>query len=98
MGLNFDRGVGEGNLSKAMSISAYCQLATNSIQKHVKKGKCPKTFRPRLLFKFVLQTFSTLKSVQYCWVIGSNSSNIHWIKVIYLHNNSTNFKLMLMQF
>ena len=88
MGLNFDWGLGEGNLSKAMFISAYCQLVTNSIQKHVKKGKFPKTFRPRLQFKFVLRTFGTLKSVQYCWEIGSNSSNIHQIKVIHLHYNT----------
>ena len=27
-------------------LSALCRLAENSIQKHLKKGRCPKTFFP----------------------------------------------------
>ena len=29
-------------------MSVYCRLAANSIQNQVKKGRCPKTFRPGL--------------------------------------------------
>ena len=36
------------NLVKAVVMSVYCRLAANSIQKHVKKGKCPKPFWPGL--------------------------------------------------
>jgi len=36
------------NLVKALFKSVYCKLTANSIQKHVKKGRCPKTFWPGL--------------------------------------------------
>ena len=39
---------GEKNLVKAVFMSVYCRLAANSIQEHVKKGRCPKTFWPGL--------------------------------------------------
>ena len=43
------RGVGwRKNLVKAVFMSVYCRLAANSIQRHVKKGKCPKPFWPGL--------------------------------------------------
>ena len=45
--LNFVRGGGGGwgkNLVKAVFKSVYCRLAASSIQKHVKKGRCPKPF------------------------------------------------------
>ena len=41
-------GGGEKNLVKAVFMSVYCRLAANSIQEHVKKGRCPKTFWPGL--------------------------------------------------
>ena len=34
------------NLVKALFMSVYRRLAVNSIQKHVKKRRCPKTFWP----------------------------------------------------
>ena len=48
--LNFvEGGAGLGkNLGKAVFMSVYCRLAVNSIGKHVKKGRCPKTFWPGL--------------------------------------------------
>ena len=46
---NFVRGVGVGeNLVKAVFVSVYRRLAVNSIEKHVKKRRCPKTFWPGL--------------------------------------------------
>ena len=42
-------GVGE-NLVKAVFMSVYCRLTANSIQKNVKKGRCPK---PGLLARIV---------------------------------------------
>ena len=49
MVLNFVRGRGGGEiLVKAVFTSVYLRLAANSIQKHVKKGRCPKTFWPGL--------------------------------------------------
>ena len=38
----------ENNLVKAVFMSVYHRLAANSIQKHVKKVRCPKTFLPGL--------------------------------------------------
>ena len=49
--LNFVQGGGGGwgeNLVKAVSMSVYQRLAVNSIEKHVKKERCPKTFWPGL--------------------------------------------------
>ena len=39
---------GEKNLVKAVFMSVYRGLAANSIQNQMKKGRCPKTFWPRL--------------------------------------------------
>ena len=41
-------GWGGGDLVKAVFMSVYCGLAANSKQKHVKKGRCSKTFWPGL--------------------------------------------------
>ena len=49
--LNFVRGGGGRDLIKAVFMSVYRRLAiktVNSIEKHVKKGRCPKTFWPGL--------------------------------------------------
>ena len=48
--LNFVQGGGgvEKNLMKAVFMSVCRSLAVNSIEKHVKKGRCPKTFWPGL--------------------------------------------------
>ena len=37
-----------GKIIEAFFKSVLCRLAENSIQKHVKKGRCPKTFFPGL--------------------------------------------------
>ena len=37
-------GGGRENLVKAVFMSVFCRMAANSIQKHVNKGRCPKTF------------------------------------------------------
>ena len=43
--VNFVQGGGK-NLVKAVFMSVYRRLAANSIQKHLKKRRCPKTFCP----------------------------------------------------
>ena len=47
-------------LFKAVLKSVYCRLAANSIQKHVKKGRCPKTFWPGL-YMCCIKTYISVK-------------------------------------
>ena len=44
------RWVGGKTVVKAVFTSVYRRLAVNSIERHVKKGRCPKTFWPGFLF------------------------------------------------
>ena len=46
--LNFVLGGRGKNLVKAVSMSENCWLDANSVQKHVKKGRCPKAIWPGL--------------------------------------------------
>ena len=46
--LNFVQGGVAKNLIKAVFMSVCGSLAENSIEKHVEKGRCPKTFWPGL--------------------------------------------------
>ena len=45
--MNLEGGVVEKILYKAMFMSVFCQLAANSIQKHMKRGGIPKPLHSR---------------------------------------------------